>query len=133
MHCLITSFQWIFADFGKGTSSDWGHCSIQRPCSLREGDCDGDTECKDGLVCGQDNCKAIWPGAEDLADCCVASNSASCKANIFVKQILTSKKLKCFCAFLYPATTNHHVFRYNACWWNTETGGEHNGWWTSSL
>ena len=139
MYCYITSFQCIFfVDFGKGTSSDWGHCSRQRPCSLREGDCDGDSECKDGLVCGEDNCKAIWPEAEYRADCCVTPDSVSCKANFFMKQILTSKKLKCimymcFFCILTPVIVNHHVFRFNACWWNTETGGEHNGWWTSSL
>ena len=50
-------------------------CSKETPCSQWEGDCDHDDECKNGLICGSNNCPmntAIkWDEADD---CCVQGN-----------------------------------------------------------
>jgi len=55
---------------GTGTSSDWNYCSRWSPCSVGQGDCDGDKECQPGLRCGEDNCRNFHPGARYSADCC---------------------------------------------------------------
>ena len=46
----------------------WSCCSSSQPCGMFEGDCDGDEECTDNLVCGLDNCFSSFPS---LADCCI--------------------------------------------------------------
>ena len=44
-------------------------CSTkEEKCSIGEGDCDFDHDCKDGLTCGEDNCNSDFPGTE--YDCC---------------------------------------------------------------
>eukprot|EP01064_Diplonema_japonicum_P018641 TRINITY_DN2733_c1_g1_i5.p1 TRINITY_DN2733_c1_g1~~TRINITY_DN2733_c1_g1_i5.p1 ORF type:complete len:355 (+),score=54.39 TRINITY_DN2733_c1_g1_i5:54-1067(+) len=52
---------------------DWDKC-VNTQCKLGEGDCDTDSECVDGLVCGHNNCKTMHPAEADLymplADCC---------------------------------------------------------------
>ena len=33
-------------------------CTVSKsPCTLGQGDCDEDSQCAEGLVCGEDNCK----------------------------------------------------------------------------
>jgi len=54
----------------------WSHydsscCTVNNPCWIGEGDCDKDSECMDGLVCGKDNCEA-GKGFDAKADCCHA-------------------------------------------------------------
>jgi len=39
-------------------------------CGLGEGDCDKDSDCKDGLVCGSENC--VGAGFDKWDDCCTA-------------------------------------------------------------
>ena len=34
------------------------------------GDCDNDSECADGLVCGTKNCRDFYSNADVKADCC---------------------------------------------------------------
>ena len=44
-------------------------CSVNGPCRVGQGDCDGDSECRGNLVCGRNNCdqaKFFWYSA----DCC---------------------------------------------------------------
>jgi len=62
------------------TVHDFHLCSPGSPCSVGEGDCDGDDECQGRLICGysqesgkhgQNSCKIYNPGAHPLADCCV--------------------------------------------------------------
>ena len=36
-----------------------------------EGDCDGEGECMDGLICGNDNCPTTFGFASPLIDCCL--------------------------------------------------------------
>ena len=46
-------------------------CSETSKCEDQEGDCDHDSDCIDGLVCGNDNCiqnNDFWWDATD--DCC---------------------------------------------------------------
>jgi len=43
-------------------------CTRANQCSLGEGDCDNDSDCHLGLVCGVDNCRG--PGFDSTDDCC---------------------------------------------------------------
>ena len=45
-------------------------CSEEYPCGEGEGDCDSDSECRDGFLCGSDNCKK-GSTFDDGDDCCV--------------------------------------------------------------
>ena len=63
-------------------SGKWGYCNDNCPhcyggdtcctaanqCSIGEGDCDADTDCKGNLVCGMDNCDGMDFDMTD--DCC---------------------------------------------------------------
>ena len=55
----------------------WSCCSSANKCEENQGDCDEDTDCKDGLICGINNCKDIhglnFP--EDSADCCISEGN----------------------------------------------------------
>ena len=51
-----------------GNDAFWSCCSKSNQCGEGEGDCDNDSECLDGLKCGDDNCPAGFPTA--LYDCC---------------------------------------------------------------
>merc|ERR1719500_1726872 len=57
----------------RGTSwLSWHCCTEEAPCGLEEGDCNTDSECQEGLVCGQDNCVAVGrPDSHPRMDCCV--------------------------------------------------------------
>ena len=46
-------------------------CGTKNPCDVNQGDCDSDSECKDGLACGRDNCPSPFPSD---ADCCEQGN-----------------------------------------------------------
>ena len=56
---------------GTGTAQDWDFCTSSAPCTHGHGDCDGDDECAEHHLCGEDNCRHFWTQAEALADCCV--------------------------------------------------------------
>ena len=56
---------------GTGTTLDWDFCTSSAPCTHGHGDCDGDDECAEHHLCGEDNCRHFWTQAEALADCCV--------------------------------------------------------------
>jgi len=43
-------------------------CTRANQCSLGEGDCDEDRDCRPGLVCGRDNCRG--QGFDGTDDCC---------------------------------------------------------------
>ena len=52
----------------------WRCCRNDGPCSVGEGDCNRDSECADGLRCGNNNCKNDFSTAESVwrrwDDCC---------------------------------------------------------------
>ena len=49
---------------------DEDFCTIDEPCGVDEGDCDGDDECRgDDLICGMDNCPDSL-GNSTTTDCC---------------------------------------------------------------
>ena len=55
------------------SGSTWSCCTTDNPCKLGDGDCDYDSQCQDGYVCGRDNClKMNGPdsGFHPVADCC---------------------------------------------------------------
>ena len=52
-----------------GAVLDWSCCSAKSPCGIGEGDCDFDTECQHGLICGKDNCGPLFSNSK--YDCCV--------------------------------------------------------------
>ena len=59
-----------------------GHscCTPSNPCGDGEGDCDRDSDCENGYICGTDNCKpSTIPGANfhPTDDCCVRPPSTS--------------------------------------------------------
>ena len=49
----------------------WSFCTSSDPCGIDEGDCDNDGECKDGLICGSDNCPPSF-GFAFTIDCCMS-------------------------------------------------------------
>ena len=55
----------------KGNGHD-SFCTANNLCDDNEGDCDNDNECKDGLVCGENNCP-ISPEFQPGDDCCFTS------------------------------------------------------------
>ena len=61
-------------------------CTSSNPCGLHQGDCDSDSECKDGLACGRDNCQSPFPSD---ADCCEQGNLTTIDVTEEVKGILT--------------------------------------------
>ena len=48
-------------------------CTSDDPCGTDDGDCDIHDECKDGLVCGSNNCPDSL-GFDSEFDCCFAPN-----------------------------------------------------------
>ena len=72
--------------------TDWFNirrcCRYNGPCNLGEGDCNKDSECSDGLTCGNNNCQsdfstsATWWGRRH--DCCIGKHYRTAN-NYFVK------------------------------------------------
>jgi len=54
-------------------STDWDCCTECEPCERGEGDCDTDSDCACGLVCGTNNCRPGITGSSwsTIADCCI--------------------------------------------------------------
>ena len=67
---------------------NWGNCgpgcpipscnegTYNYPCGNTQGDCDHDSECQDGLICGNNNCVTAW-NFPNSADCCTNSRKIS--------------------------------------------------------
>merc|ERR1712002_521775 len=53
-----------------GDKNDWTCCTPQKKCAAGQGDCDSDSDCQNGLVCGLDNCRQTNSAAHENADCC---------------------------------------------------------------
>jgi len=54
-----------------GGGDDWNCCTKNNPCPIGQGDCDNNSDCAEGLVCGTDNCRDTNPDALQAADCCM--------------------------------------------------------------
>ena len=64
-----------------GTQDDPNCCSEEFPCEVGQGDCDFNSQCQDGVVCGTDNCGADFPPGFDCCGVCPATNNdADCCA-----------------------------------------------------
>jgi len=56
-----------------------GCCTPSTPCGIDDGDCDSDTDCKPGLICGSNNCPNKGVARNDVNfwdrsdDCCTHS------------------------------------------------------------
>ena len=51
------------------SANGWSCCTKENKCDWFQGDCDKDEECKDGLVCGSNNCQTGM-GIDVRIDCC---------------------------------------------------------------
>ena len=45
-------------------------CSDDHKCGHGEGDCDKDSDCKDGLICGENNCQMAYGAQWSTSDDC---------------------------------------------------------------
>ena len=61
----ILSINWFTACAGGNSC-----CSTTDKCGEDEGDCDNDSDCKEGLKCGNDNCSQKSGFQWDTADDC---------------------------------------------------------------
>ena len=70
----------------------WSCCSATNKCPVNEGDCDSSDDCKDGLICGIDNCESLNTGKPfpSGADCCVkpASGKFSLPSSFSQKSVI---------------------------------------------
>ena len=52
-------------------------CTSINPCGEGEGDCDEESDCKEGLKCGNKNCRSMHGGDHGISedyDCCYNPN-----------------------------------------------------------
>ena len=49
--CLLCFVTFTYASSCPVPNGDWDYCALCGPCGNGEGDCDSDSECKDGLRC----------------------------------------------------------------------------------
>ena len=50
--------------------NDGSCCTADRPCGMGGGGCDSDEHCREGLVCGSDNCQQYHQHTQGDEDCC---------------------------------------------------------------
>ena len=74
----LNVFSWILASSGcRGMNRC---CSHENKCNIQEGDCNSDSDCMDGLICGAYNChksRDLWWDSGD--DCCQKPSNDSGK------------------------------------------------------
>ena len=63
----------------SGKLGDYDYCCEKNPCSIGEGHCEGDTDCKGNLKCGKMNCDMGLDWSRKHTDCCYDSLHASSK------------------------------------------------------
>ena len=66
-------FEWHFSgnkSCYKGRT-DRDCCTSSNKCGIGGGDCDSDSDCESGLVCGTNNCRSFNNEASSSADCCM--------------------------------------------------------------
>ena len=62
----------LHSQFDCCYNEDEDLCTIHNPCGDKEGDCDSDDMCQEGLLCGLNNCPASL-GFDSDVDCCYLS------------------------------------------------------------
>ena len=55
---------------------DFDFCSSSYPCGEDQGDCDSDSQCNAGLICGTDNCPSHLE-FDSTVDCCIPQSSST--------------------------------------------------------
>ena len=70
-------------DAGGNAKNTYHCCTDMFPCTLGEGDCDHDSDCVTGLVCGSNNCDF----GTSSHDCCtledkVCENDSDCEGDL---------------------------------------------------
>ena len=82
-------------------------CSPSHPCGHNDGDCDDDDECLPFYICGDNNCRDLNPGMDDLFDdtddCCYPSKIEKLSADshcIAVQNFETTRYLDIKTGFL---------------------------------
>ena len=56
---------------------NFGNCTSKNPCGEDEGDCNNDSQCKEGHKCGTDNCRASLDFYSQI-DCCYSIEEDFC-------------------------------------------------------
>ena len=72
--CCIDNVNTTFCNHCDCLDEDVKLCSVFNLCGLDEGDCNDDSECKPGLICGEDNCPSEL-GLDSSIDCCYKCNN----------------------------------------------------------
>ena len=67
-------------------------CTSNIPCSEGEGDCDSDSECRPGLICGHNNCNPETHDWDPVDDCCLAPKDGNNKLIKIKKMVLPANK-----------------------------------------
>jgi len=65
---------------GIGARDDLGYCTQSRKCSVGQGDCDSNSDCAPGLICGRDNCQKFNSKALSWTDCCIRKLSLTSRS-----------------------------------------------------
>jgi len=65
---------------GIGARDDLGFCSRSNRCSVGQGDCDSNSDCAPGLICGRDNCQKFNSKALSWTDCCIRKLSLTSRS-----------------------------------------------------
>merc|ERR1712183_614296 len=69
-------------------------CTTGTPCIQGEGDCEDDTDCADGLMCGENNCKNFGDFFHERDDCCV-KQELRCRGRHFDTERCCTKENPC--------------------------------------
>ena len=89
--------------------SDWSCCTDSDPCVAGDGECDSDSECVNGLICGNDNCGPLFPWGFDCCKPAVAVES-NIVAN-FALEVLEVSNIEYFGRQVRSFVLIHNAFR----------------------
>ena len=83
-------------------------CSHENKCNIQEGDCNSDSDCMDGLICGAYNChksRDLWWDSGD--DCCQKPSNDS--GNILDQSMNTFEALRFSESFLNGSNVKYFL------------------------
>lgn len=66
-----------------GAAAGGSQCSKDAPCGKGEGDCNKDVDCKNGLLCGKNNCFGEFGFGTRKDDCCTDHNNYCSPTDVF--------------------------------------------------